>query len=167
MHHLARFIGSLVRRAAAKSAPAADDAGLVSSTSGRSRKTRTGQKKLSAPAKPAIAVEGNVLRKTEAAPEPALGMDSADRRRSQRHAQSATGWLSNATGTGLTSGRTVSICDLSLHGVGFTTQRACHIGDRHWILITQGHLRLSTRVRIISIQQREEGDGWNVGAEFF
>lgn len=140
----------------------------MSSSSERSRKTRTGHKKPAAPVKAAIVVEGNVLRKAEvAAPEPALAMESADRRRSQRHAQSATGWLSNATGTGLTSGRTVAICDLSLHGVGFTTQRACHIGDRHWILITQGHLRLSTRVRIVSVQQRQDGDGWSVGAAFF
>ena len=67
----------------------------------------------------------------------------------------------------MTSGRTVAINDLSLHGVGFTSPRPCHVGDRHWILITRGMLRLSTRVQVASVRERDDGAGWDVGGEFF
>lgn len=90
-----------------------------------------------------------------------------DRRRSERRSESAAGWLSNAHGGSLTSGRSVTICNLSLHGVGFTTHRPCHVGDRHWILILQGAMRLSTRIRIVSIQKLGAAEEWMVGAEFF
>jgi hypothetical protein len=92
---------------------------------------------------------------------------SSDRRRSPRRSECASGWLSNATGGTITSGRTVAINDLSLHGVGFTSPRPCQVGERHWILITRGHLRVSTRVRVISARERPQGDGWDVGGEFF
>lgn len=104
-------------------------------------------------------MDGNVIRK----PQP----DPADRRRSARHAESASGWLSNAVGGEITNGRTVAINDLSLHGVGFTSPRPCHVGDRHWILITRGMLRLSTRLRVASAREHHDGSGWEIGGEFF
>ena len=107
-------------------------------------------------------VQGNVVRR----PQP-LEVDESDRRRSSRKSESASGWLSNASGSAITSGRTVAINDLSLHGVGFTSQRPCQVGDRHWILITRGVLRLSTRVRVVSARKRPDAGGWDVGGEFF
>ena len=98
---------------------------------------------------------------------PALRSDEHDRRRSSRKSESASGWLSNASGGAITSGRTVAINDLSLHGVGLTSLRPCQVGDRHWILITRGPLRLSTRVRVVSARKRADADGWDVGGEFF
>ncbi len=61
----------------------------------------------------------------------------------------------------------MAINDLSLHGVGFTSSRACQVGDAHWIIVSRGHLRLSTRIRIISSRERADGDGWDVGGEYF
>ena len=110
-----------------------------------------------------IIPDGNVLVRVDPVPE----APAADRRRSERNSQSASGWLSNPHGAPLTSGRTVSICNLSLHGVGFTTHRPCHVGARHWILILQGAMRLSTRVRIVSVKQLGAAEQWMVGAEFF
>ena len=105
-------------------------------------------------------MDGNTVRKPV--------IDPGDRRRSERNPESASGWLSDASGgRQMTNGRTIAINDLSLHGVGFTSPRPCHVGDRHWILITRGLLRLSTRVRIASVRQREDGRGWDVGGEFF
>lgn len=99
--------------------------------------------------------------------EPEAGVAAGDRRRSERRSESASGWLSSAHGGSLTSGRTVTVCNLSLHGVGFTSHRPCQVGDRHWILILQGAMRLSTRVRIVSVQKLGAADEWIVGAEFF
>lgn len=109
-----------------------------------------------------VYAEGNVLRRRQPP-----HTSPFDRRRSERHTQSASAWLSNAGGAALTSGRMITVCDLSLHGVGFTTDRRCEVGDRHWILIAQGHLRLSTRIRIVSVKKRYGEESWDVGAEFF
>ena len=89
-----------------------------------------------------------------------------ERRRSDRVAGRTTAWLSNAVGRSVTSGRTVTVEDLSMHGVGFHTEKRCHVGDRHWILVTQGAMRLSTRVRIRSVRPDGNG-GWICGGEFF
>ncbi len=110
-----------------------------------------------------VSVDGGAVRKLDEAGTP----DPADRRRSERRSESASGWLSSATGGTMTSGRTVAISDLSLHGVGFTSRRPCEVGDRHWLLITRGAMRLSTRVRVASVREREDGQGWDVGGEFF
>jgi hypothetical protein len=131
----------------------------VSATPRKTRKSAT-------PAA-SVRVEGNVLRKPVPPPAAPVDEESLDRRRSPRRSECASGWLSNATGGTITSGRTVAINDLSLHGVGFTSSRPCQVGERHWILITRGHLRVSTRVRIVSARERPQGDGWDVGGEFF
>lgn len=102
------------------------------------------------------AFDGTAARKLPAAAE--------DRRRSQRQVRRTTAWLSNASGG--SNGRTVTVEDLSLHGVGFVSDRACALGEKHWILITQGPMRLSTRVRIVSMRQTDEGQ-WMCGGEFF
>jgi hypothetical protein len=82
-------------------------------------------------------------------------------------AERTTAWLSNPSGGMTTNGRTVTIEDLSLHGVGFSTDRACALGDKHWILITQGALRLSTRVCIVSVRAADDNGSWLCGGEFF
>lgn len=91
-----------------------------------------------------------------------------ERRRSDRVAERTTAWLSNASGGVTTNGRTVTVENLSLHGVGFSTERACTVGEKHWILITQGAMRLSTRVCIVSVRPADDGSGtWLCGGEFF
>lgn len=132
-----------------KSPPDADDVGGVDEPHQREQ----------------LHVEGNLVRRAGHLAVPQT--DAADRRRSRRRTESASGWLSNAVGAAITNGRAVAINDLSLHGVGFTSHRPCHVGDRHWILITRGPMRLSTRVRVVSARQRTDGHGWDVGGAFF
>ena len=97
---------------------------------------------------------------------PSAPAEPAERRRSERWTEQATAWLSNAVGGDMTNGCTVGVADLSLHGVGFISTRPCRVGERHWILITRGPMRLSTRVRIASVRETESGR-WLVGGEFF
>ena len=92
--------------------------------------------------------------------------DPRERRRSDRHGESASAWLSNAVGGHMTNGRTVAVEDLSLHGIGFSTATPCRVGDRHWVLVTRGPMRLSTRVKIARVREGPDG-GWAVGGEFF
>lgn len=106
-----------------------------------------------------FAFDGSAARPLQAGPD--------ERRRSDRVVERTTAWLSNPSGGMTTNGRTVIIEDLSLHGVGFSTDRACAIGDKHWILITQGTLRLSTRVRIVSVRPADDDETWLCGGEFF
>lgn len=97
-----------------------------------------------------------------------LGNGPQERRRSDRVPQRTTAWLSSVNGGVTTGGRTVTVEDLSLHGVGFSTDQACAVGEKQWILITQGPMRLSTRVKIVSVRPAEDGSGtWFCGGEFF
>lgn len=111
-----------------------------------------------------VVADGNTLRRVE----PATAPDPSERRRSHRHAESASAWLS-ATGATASfhAGTTVAVNDLSLHGVGFTSHRPLEPGDRHWILIARGPMRLSTRVRVASCRPSPDGVGYEVGGEFY
>lgn len=96
---------------------------------------------------------------------PASGPTGEDRRRSPRQAYTATAWISAETGVG-GSDRTVAVADLSLHGVGFTSDDAFEPDGVHWIVIGLGMLRASSRLRIISCRKNDLGT-YDCGAEFF
>ena len=113
-----------------------------------------------APASPA-GLDGTAVRVPAEPP-----VDPSERRRSDRHAESASAWLSNAVGGHMTNGRTVAVEDLSLHGIGFSSATPCRVGDRHWVLVTRGPMRLSTRVKIARVRELP-GGGWAIGGEFF
>ena len=97
-----------------------------------------------------------------------LRLAKAERRRSDRTEQDGVeGWVSAASGQSLTSGRRVAIRDLSLHGVGLTSDKPYRLNAAHWIVVSRGPMRLSTRFRVASCTQREDGQSWDVGGEFF
>ena len=89
----------------------------------------------------------------------------AERRRSGRVQQMVPGWISGPAGRH-TSGREVTILDLSLHGVGLLTDRPCDVGDRRWVLVNRGAMRLSTRMQVASCRRRDDGL-YEVGGEFY
>lgn len=95
-----------------------------------------------------------------------MGEAVSDRRRSVRHERATPSWISAASGTAAGNGSNVTIRDLSLHGVGFIADHAFRKNDTHWMVIADQSLRLSTRVRIASSRQREDGK-WDIGGEFF
>ena len=90
-----------------------------------------------------------------------------DRRRSEREARHTPAWLSGPSGSPQTAGQHVLVTDLSLHGVGFQSDRAVTKGDACWIVIAGATLRLSTRVRLVNVRKLDGGRKWVVGAEFF
>ena len=92
--------------------------------------------------------------------------DVIDRRRSTREERRVLAWLSDASGGSVASSQQqVMVTNLSLHGVGFTASKRVQRDDLHWIVIS-GQLSLSTRLRVVSSRQNDEGT-WDVGAEFF
>lgn len=102
---------------------------------------------------------------TQTAPDTA-DTTTADRRRSPRHKRETTAWLSAASGQRHGNGISVKVRDLSLHGVGYVADKEPKSGDTHWMVIADQSLRLSTRLRVMGVRQREDGK-WDVGAEFF
>ncbi|MBC7785760.1 MAG: PilZ domain-containing protein [Burkholderiales bacterium] len=96
----------------------------------------------------------------------AVGEPVADRRRSERQEKPTTAWLSAAATARQGNGNQVKVRDLSLHGVGLISDRPMQRHDTHWLVIADQSLRLSTRLRIVSSRQREDGE-WDVGGEFF
>ena len=93
--------------------------------------------------------------------------DTVDRRRSAREERRVPAWLSNASGgSNASSQQQVQVNDLSLHGVGFTAPKGVAKDDLHWIVIASGALSLSTRLRVVSVRQNDQGS-YDVGAEFF
>jgi hypothetical protein len=101
-----------------------------------------------------------------------------DRRRSERFEQNIDGWLSAPNGMSEPTGRKgrngrgqnpgcqVWIRDLSLHGVGFVTEKPVQVDERRWIMIHRGTMRLSTRVRVVTVREAADGT-FEVGGEFF
>ena len=90
-----------------------------------------------------------------------------ERRRSPRHSRQTHGWLSSASGHRQgNNGCQVDVRDLSLHGVGYTSDTETRLHDTHWLVIADQSLRLSTRLRVVSVRAREDGK-WDVGGEFF
>jgi hypothetical protein len=60
----------------------------------------------------------------------------------------------------------VTVFDLSLHGLGFTSDTVLQVDAIHWIVLGGGGLRASSRVRIASCRPREDGR-YDCGGEFF
>ena len=90
---------------------------------------------------------------------------AVDRRRSRRSRHDVPGWLSPSTGNS-GNGRPVRVLDLSLHGVGFESDHELEHGDAHWFVVTNGALRLSCRLRVVSCDADGTGS-YTVGGEFF
>ncbi len=95
-----------------------------------------------------------------------VGEQVIDRRRSPRQERATHAWLSAHTGAKSGNGVHVDVRDLSLHGVGIISKQPLQKHDIHWLVIADQTLRLSTRVRIVSSRQREDGT-WDIGGEFF
>jgi hypothetical protein len=93
---------------------------------------------------------------------------TVERRRSARQDQAAVeGWLSDpAEGGVMSQQQRLVITDLSLHGVGFRCSKLPEKGAAHWLVIATDKLHLSTRIRVVNVRQREDGQA-EVGAEFF
>ena len=90
----------------------------------------------------------------------------SDRRRSARQERSTPAWLSAATGSRHGNGVHIKIRDLSLHGAGFVCETELRKNDTHWMIVADQSLRLSTRMRIVNVRQRDDGK-WDIGGEFF
>ncbi len=57
------------------------------------------------------------------------------------------------------------IRDLSLEGVGFNSAKRFTVGACHWLVVSHGLQRLSTRLRIASCKQIN--GLYEIGGEFF
>jgi hypothetical protein len=113
--------------------------------------------------------DGSAARKLETTlpPGPDLHLAPAERRRSDREAAiGLDGWISSPSGRSQTSGRTIRVRDLSLHGAGFIASKPFRVGADHWMLVSRGPMRMSTRIRIASCQPRDDGS-FDVGGEFY
>ena len=89
-----------------------------------------------------------------------------DRRRSPRDQRHAPAWVSTAVNARGGGGINVMVDNLSLHGVGFVSPEPLKPGESHWMVIADGALRLSTRMKIVNV--RPVGDKqYAIGAEFF
>jgi len=100
---------------------------------------------------------------------PPLSADVAeDRRRSRRVTQRMPAWISGESGDRGDRGHTVTVGDLSMHGVGFhdPAEARYRAGATHWLVVSGGAMRLSTRVRIVTCRPNPAG-GHDVGAVFF
>jgi PilZ domain len=92
---------------------------------------------------------------------------TTDRRRSARQERMVPAWLSErAGGTGKSAQQQVTVTNLSLHGVGFRSDKKIEPGGAHWIVIATDTLHLSTRLRVVSCRQRED-TLFDIGGEFF
>jgi hypothetical protein len=91
----------------------------------------------------------------------------SDRRRSRRQSFVGNGWLSSEAGT---RGRNhqVVVVDLSLHGVGFSSDEQLEPQAVHWLVLDAGGLRASARIRIATCRANPGDNGaFECGAEFF
>jgi PilZ domain-containing protein len=91
--------------------------------------------------------------------------EGAERRRSPRQAYSAGAWVSPEAGV-RGKDHQVSVFDLSLHGVGFTSKESFRPDAVHWMVLGVSGLRASSRIRIVNCRPNNEG-GYDCGAEFF
>ena len=62
-------------------------------------------------------------------------------------------------------GQMVEVFDLTLQGIGFRSPATLEIGGYHQILVMAGPLRLSSRLRVVSVRPYSDGT-YEVGAEF-
>jgi PilZ domain len=92
---------------------------------------------------------------------------AAERRRSGRSKANLPGWVSADARDRQSRGGSVTVVDMSLHGIGFyDATRKYDIGALHWVVVSSDALRLSTRVRVVSCRPNPQG-GYDVGAAFF
>ena len=97
--------------------------------------------------------------------EPVPQPTTEERRRSDRVSQRVPGWVSGDDRS--SRGQSVTVCDMSMHGVGFyDPANRYRVGARHWLVVNGGAMRLSTRVKIVSCREAEEC-GYYIGASFF
>lgn len=90
-----------------------------------------------------------------------------DRRRSERVDQRVPGWVSGESSDRSSRGRTVTITDISMGGVGFHDPTTHYrVGSTHWLVVNGGAMRMSTRIKVVSCRDTDEG-GYFVGASFF
>ena len=91
----------------------------------------------------------------------------SDRRRSRRESFVANAWLSAEAGT-RGANHQIVVGDLSLHGIGFSSDERLDPQAVHWMVLDAGGLRASARVRIASCRPNPSGNGaYECGAEFF
>jgi len=96
---------------------------------------------------------------------PAAG--TSDRRRSPRQNFVGNGWLSPEAGTPGPN-HLIVVGDLSLHGIGFSSDEKLEPEAVHWMILDAGGLRASARVRIASCRPNPNSPGaYECGAEFF
>jgi hypothetical protein len=91
--------------------------------------------------------------------------EAAERRRSPRQAYSAGAWVSPEAGV-RGGDHQVTVFDLSLHGVGFSSNEAFRPDAIHWMVLGVSGLRASSRIRIIACRPNDNGT-YVCGAEFF
>jgi hypothetical protein len=92
---------------------------------------------------------------------------ASDRRRSPRQSFVGNGWLSPEAGT-RGPNHLIVVNDLSLHGIGFSSDEKLESEAVHWMVLDAGGLRASSRVRIASCRPNPGSPGaYECGAEFF
>jgi len=107
----------------------------------------------------------NMNEPTQLLEAPTTQWPDVDRRRSPRQPYVATAWISGESGNPGTDHQVV-VFDLSLHGVGFTSDEPFEPEAIHWMILGSGGLRASSRIRIITCRVRDQG-GHDCGAEFY
>jgi hypothetical protein len=94
-------------------------------------------------------------------------VDPSDRRRSERQSFVSNAWLSAEAGT-RGANHQIVVVDLSLHGIGFSSDERLDPQAVHWMILDSGGLRASARVRIATCRPTPNGNGaYECGAEFF
>lgn len=107
----------------------------------------------------------NVQSQTQLVSGPTSTSAVDDRRRSERVDQRVPGWVSGADRS--SRGQNVLVCDMSMHGIGFhDPANRYRVGSTHWLVVNGGALRVSTRIKVVSCRERDDG-GFYVGASFF
>jgi len=89
-----------------------------------------------------------------------------ERRRSPRTERRAPAWLSSSGRSNGGNGLHVTLRDLSLHGAGLISPTQLRVGETHWMVVAENQLRLSTRLKVVSVRPREDGS-FDVGCEFY
>src|ERR1700676_4228797 len=81
-----------------------------------------------------------------------------DRRRSQRQSFVSNAWLSPEAGT-RGSNHHIVVVDLSLHGIGFSSDEPLDPQAVHWMVLDAGGLRASARIRVATCRPSTSGNG--------
>jgi hypothetical protein len=91
---------------------------------------------------------------------------SAERRAEPRRKLRLPAWISGDMADRGSLGYDVLVSDASTGGVGFRTRKRLTVGAQHWIVCDAPHLKMSTRLRVVSCRRNAVG-GFDVGAAFF